>query len=105
MSEETFKLKCQYCVQGFKNQQTLLVDLKCKHAAISTGLQLPSSTEPFCESDTNKSISVESAEGVIIDEEVQIIEILEPTPTVERRRGCDVRKSITNKFKPKLSQL
>ena len=55
----------------------------------------------MCLSDTNKSTSVESSEGVIIDEEVQSIEILEPTPTVERRRGSDVRNSTTNNFKAK----
>lgn len=81
--KETFKLTCQYCMQGFKNQQGLSVHVMCKHADTSAGLQLPSSTdEPLCESDTTA-------------------EILEPTPTVERRRGSDVRKSITNKLKLK----
>ena len=71
--------------------------MKCKHASITAEDQLPRSNEILCESQANESTLVPSAESV--DKEVECVEILETTRSVERRQGSDVRKSINNRFK------
>ena len=99
VSEEIHKLKCLHVMQGLKNQQGLSVHLKCKHASITAEDQLPRSNEILCELQENETTSVPSAESV--DKEVECVEILETSPSVERPRGSDVRKSINNRFKAK----
>ena len=93
VSETVYELKCHHCMKGFKNQQGLSVHLKCKHAANNVGEVLPET----------KCHQVSSADDVVevITEGDSNAEILEPPVTVEKRRGRDIRKSITNKFKAK----
>jgi len=93
VSAEEYKLKCLDCMQTFKNQQGLSVHLKCKHNHSTINNSSDNTDNVLCESQPGQS-----AEPSNIDnEEPKVIEILE-TP-IEKRRGSDVRKSFTNKFK------
>ena len=96
VSYEKPKLNCQHCIQEFINQQGLSVHLMCKHAA-TAGDQSHSTDQPLSTSQNGKSLSIVSA--AISEEEIEQFEISEPP--VEKRRGRDLRKSITNRFKAK----
>ena len=92
--EEKYKLKCLYCMQTFKNQQGLSVHIKCKHGNVNE-------EQPTHETSFESQTSGETS-GLAMpaqSSESEVIEILETIPSVERRRGSDVRKSFNNRYK------
>ena len=94
VSEEEFNLKCQHCMQRFKNQQGLSVHLKCKQPAAIVMPQTPSSEKS--KTQTKQSAPSSSTES---NDLAVVVEISEPPPAIEKRRGRDVRKSIPLYFK------
>ena len=95
-NEAEYKLECLHCMQPFKTKQGLSVHIKCKHGNVTTGELLIN--EALCESQGSEETSGLAASAQS-SAESEVIEILETTPSVERRRGRDVRKSINNRFK------
>ena len=78
-----------------KIKQGLSVHIKCKHGNVTTRELL--THEVPCESQVSEETSGLAAPAQS-SAESEVIEILETTPSVERRRGRDVRKSINNRF-------
>ena len=95
-NEAEYKLECLHCMQPFKTKQGLSAHIKCKHGNVTTGELL--TNEAPCESQGSEETSGLAAPAQS-SAESEVIEILETTPSVERRRGRDVRKSINNRFK------
>ena len=92
--EEKYKLKCLCCMQTFKNQQRLSVHIKCKHGNVNE-------EQPTNETSLESQASGETS-GLAMpakSSESEVIKILETIPSVERRRGSDVRKSFNNRYK------
>ena len=95
-NEAEYKLECLQCMQPYKTKQGLSVHIKYKHGNVTTGELL--THEARCESQGSEATSGLAAPAQS-SAESEVIEILETTPSVERRRGRDVRKSINNRFK------
>ena len=81
-------------MQTFKNQQGLSGHIKCKHGNVNE-------EQPTHETSFESQTSGETS-GLAMpaqSSESEVIEILETIPSVERRRGSDVRKSFNNRYK------
>ena len=81
-NEAEYKLECLHSMQPFKTKQGLSVHIKCKHRNVTTGELL--THEAPCESQGSEETSGLAAPARS-SAESDVIEILETTPSVERR--------------------
>lgn len=93
---DELKLKCQHCAQEFRSQQGLSVHLMCKHPATPAGDEISCNSKSTSQDDKNLP-STSAATVTEAHQHDQPIEV--PDSDADKRRGRDVRKSITNKFK------
>ena len=81
-------------METFKNQQGLSAHIRCKRGNVNE-------EQPTHETSFESQTSGETS-GLAMPEqstESEVIEILEITPSIERPRGRDVRKSFNNRYK------